>query len=159
MWTQNIYATKSGGKSQSPTFRANVLFGCINEVHLINFWDLSFRTAFVTIGAFLRGRFPASMSVVGLTATLEPGPSTISVCKSLGSFKNNFTFIRRSNECPNTQFTVQFITRLELLRDFRHLNNKFFLVGANTLDLLFHRYRFFNEIRIEFVATGSVVKV
>lgn len=97
--------------TESPIFRSNVLFGCIDEVHLINVWGLSFRTAFATIGTFLRGRFPASISVVGLTATLEPGSSTTSVCKSLGFFEGNFRFIRRSNERPNTQFTVQFITR------------------------------------------------
>jgi len=45
-----------------------------------------------------------------LTATLELGSSTISVCKSLGFFEGNFKFIRRSNEHLNTQFTVQFIT-------------------------------------------------
>jgi len=92
-------------------FWSNVLFGCVDKVHLINVWGLSFHTAFTTIGAFLHGRFPASISVVGLTATLEPGSSTISVCKSLGFFKGNFKFIRRSNERPNTQFTIQFITR------------------------------------------------
>ena len=67
-------------------------------------------TAFMTIRAFLHGRFPTSISVVGLTATLEPGSSVISVCKSLGFFEGNFKFIRRSNERPNTQFTIQFIT-------------------------------------------------
>ena len=97
--------------TESPIFRSNILFGCIDEVHLINVWGLSFRTAFTTIGTFLRGRFPASVSIVGLTATLEPGPPTVSVCKSLGFFEGNFKFIRRSNERPNTQFAVQFITR------------------------------------------------
>ena len=122
---------------ESPTFQSKVLLGCINEVHLINFWGLSFCTAFATIGAFLRGRFPVSMSIVNLTATLKPGPSTISVCKILDFFKGNFKFIRRSNERPNTQFTFQFITKLEVQR---HLNNRCFLVGANISDILFHRY-------------------
>ena len=97
--------------TESPIFRANILFGCIDEVHLINVWGLSFRTAFAAIGTFLRGRFPASVSVVGLSATLEPGPATASVCKSLGFFDGGFKFIRNSNERPNTQFTVQFTTR------------------------------------------------
>ena len=95
--------------TESPTFQSNVLFGCIDKVHLINVWGLSFRTAFTTIAALLHGQFHASMSVVGLTATLEPGPSTISVCKSLGFFEGNFEFIRRSNKHTNTQFIVQFI--------------------------------------------------
>src|SRR5271168_3761027 len=31
-------------------------------------------------------------------------------CKSLGFFEGSFTLIRRSNERPNTQFTIQFLT-------------------------------------------------
>ena len=96
--------------AEYPIFRANILFASVDEVHLINEWGLSFRLAFGTIGIFLRGRFPSSISIVGLTATLEPGPPTVSVCKSLGFFEGNFMLIRRSNERPNTQFTVQFLT-------------------------------------------------
>lgn len=96
--------------SESSVFRANVLFTCVDEVHLINEWGLSFRLAFADIGTFLRGRFPASMSVVGLSATLEPGLPTVSVCKSLGFFKGHFKLIRRSNERPNTQFGIKFLT-------------------------------------------------
>ena len=91
-------------------FRENILFASVDKVHLINEWGLAFRLAFGTIGTFLRGRFPSSIFIVGLTATLEPGSPTVFVCKSLGFFEGNFTLIRRSNECPNTQFTVQFLT-------------------------------------------------
>ena len=80
-----------------------------HEVHLINSWGLSFRPAFRLIGTFLRGCFPASISILGLTATLEPGGPTESVCKSLGFFEGSFTLIRRSNERPNTQFTIRFM--------------------------------------------------
>jgi superfamily II DNA helicase RecQ len=96
--------------SEYPTFRANILFACVDEVHLINEWGLAFRLAFGTIGSFLRGRFPSSISIIGLMATLEPGLPTVAVCKSLGFFEGNFTLIRRSNEHPNTQFAVQFLT-------------------------------------------------
>jgi superfamily II DNA helicase RecQ len=75
---------------------------------LINSWGLSFRPAFSLIGTFLRGRFPSSISILGLTATLEPGLPTESVCKSLGFFEGGFKLIRRSNERPNTQFTIRF---------------------------------------------------
>lgn len=97
--------------TESPTFRSNVLFACVDEdeAHLINTWGLSFRPAFTLIGAFLRGRFPSSISVLGLTATLEPGLPTESVCKSLGFFEGSFKLIRRSNERPNTHFTIQFM--------------------------------------------------
>ncbi|KDR67064.1 hypothetical protein GALMADRAFT_216724 [Galerina marginata CBS 339.88] len=60
------------------------------------------------IGTFLRGRFPSSISILGLTATLEPGLPTESVCKSLGFFEGSFKLIRRSNERPNTQFSIRF---------------------------------------------------
>lgn len=95
--------------TESPTFRSNVLFACVDEVHLINSWGLSFRPAFTLIGTFLRGRFPSSISIMGLTATLEPGLPTESVCKSLGFFEGSFKLIRKSNERPNTQFTIQFM--------------------------------------------------
>ena len=95
--------------TEEPTFRSNVLFACVDEVHLINSWGLSFRPAFRLIGTFLRGCFPASISILGLTATLEPGGPTESVCKSLGFFEGSFTLIRRSNERPNTQFTIRFM--------------------------------------------------
>ena len=94
--------------TESPMFRFNVLFACIDEVHLINTWGLSFRPAFTLIGTFLRERFPSSVSVVGLSATLEPGLPTVSVCKNLGFFEGGFKLIRRSNERPNTQFSIEF---------------------------------------------------
>ena len=59
-------------------FRENILFTSVDKVHLINEWGLSFCLAFGTIGTFLRGRFPSSISIVGLTATLEPGSPTVS---------------------------------------------------------------------------------
>ncbi|KAF9563026.1 hypothetical protein CPC08DRAFT_633393 [Agrocybe pediades] len=70
--------------ADSPTFRANIFSATVDEVHLINEWGLSFRLAFGNIGKFLRGRFPSTISVNGLSATLEPGDPTTSVCKSLG---------------------------------------------------------------------------
>jgi superfamily II DNA helicase RecQ len=91
-------------------FWANILFASIDKVHLIKEWGLAFCLAFGIIGAFLRGRFPSSISILGLTATLEPWSPTISVCKSLGFFEGNFTLIQRSNERPNTQFTIQFVS-------------------------------------------------
>jgi hypothetical protein len=43
--------------TEHPIFRANILFACVDEVHLINEWGLAFRLAFGTIGTFLRGAF------------------------------------------------------------------------------------------------------
>ncbi|KAF8961376.1 hypothetical protein BDZ97DRAFT_1664302 [Flammula alnicola] len=71
--------------TEGSTFRSNVLFACVDEGHLINSWGLSFHPAFTLIGTFLRGRFPSSISILGLTATLEPRLPTESVCKSLKS--------------------------------------------------------------------------
>ena len=88
------------------TFQANILFACVDEVHLINECGLDFRLAFGTVGTFLRECFPALVSIVGLTEALEPGPPMVSVCKSLGFFEGNFKLIQRSNKRPNTQFMV-----------------------------------------------------
>ena len=82
---------------ESPTFRSNVLFACVDEVHLMNEWGLSFRPAFAAVRTFFHGCFLASMSAVGLSVTLEPGAPTTSVCKSLNFFEGNFLLIRQSN--------------------------------------------------------------
>jgi hypothetical protein len=91
-------------------FQSNVLLACIDEVHLINVWGLVFHIALTAIRILLHSRFSTSISIFGLSATLEPGPPTVSICKSLGFFEGSFKFIRRSNNCLNTQFTVQFIS-------------------------------------------------
>ena len=96
--------------SEHLTFRVNILFACINEVHLINEWGLAFCLAFGTIGTFLHGHFPTLNSIVSLTATPKPGLPTVSICKSLGFFEGNFTLIWKSNERPNTHFGIQFLT-------------------------------------------------
>ncbi|KAK7012555.1 hypothetical protein R3P38DRAFT_3209909 [Favolaschia claudopus] len=91
----------------SDTFRANVVYGCIDEVHLVNEWGESFRPQFKHIGAFLRGRLPSSVSIMGLSATLQPGTETNSICRSLGFFGDNYYLLRLSNERPNTQFIME----------------------------------------------------
>ncbi|PPQ98765.1 hypothetical protein CVT26_014348 [Gymnopilus dilepis] len=97
--------------TRSPVFRSNILFACIDEAHLINEWGLDFRRAFGAIGAFLRGCLPPSVSIIGLSATLEPGEPTVSVCRSLGFFEGRFKLIRQSNERPNTQFGIEFLSQ------------------------------------------------
>lgn len=96
VWIRSTYATGSGEKSQRVQCfdsRANVLFACVDEVHLISEWGLSFRLlAFGTIGTFLRGRFPSWISIVGLTATLEPGHQRLYLQKSW--------FLRRQLHTP-----------------------------------------------------------
>ncbi|KAF8160000.1 P-loop containing nucleoside triphosphate hydrolase protein [Crassisporium funariophilum] len=71
--------------TEGSTFRSNVLFACVDEAHLINSWGLSFRPAFRLIGTFLLGRFLSSISILGLTATLEPGLPTESLLPYLAS--------------------------------------------------------------------------
>ncbi|EEB88771.1 hypothetical protein MPER_13216 [Moniliophthora perniciosa FA553] len=94
----------------STSFRSNIIFGCAEEAHLIDEWGLTFRPLFRHIGTFLRGRLPSSISHFALTATLPPGPSTTSVCSSLGFQEGSFKFIRRSNERPNTKIIVKQLT-------------------------------------------------
>ncbi|KAJ7290665.1 P-loop containing nucleoside triphosphate hydrolase protein [Mycena rebaudengoi] len=96
--------------TDSPLFRENIAFLSVDEVHLIVSWGLEFRPAFRHIGEFARGRLPSTISVFGLTATLQPGAPTRAVCKSLGFQANHFHLQRRSNERPNVQFLLYPLT-------------------------------------------------
>jgi superfamily II DNA helicase RecQ len=78
------------------------------EAHLIRDWGRLFHLAFKHIGAFFHGRLPPRTSVVALSATLQPGPPTDTVTtSSLGMVPGAFTLLRRSNERPNTQFSIE----------------------------------------------------
>ncbi|KAJ7182392.1 P-loop containing nucleoside triphosphate hydrolase protein, partial [Mycena crocata] len=115
--------------TDSQLFRDNLAFVCTDEVHLIDEWGDEFRPAFRHIGTFIRGRLPAHISVLGLTATLQPGAPTRSICHSLGFQKDMFHLVRRSNERPNIQFLLSPLTHglggdhfpdlLQYLRDHR----------------------------------------
>ncbi|KAL0565337.1 hypothetical protein V5O48_016686 [Marasmius crinis-equi] len=94
----------------SPIFRSNIIYACAEECHLVNEWGLTFRPAFQSIGPIFTSRLPSHVSKFALTATLQPGPSTLSVCKSLGFSGPTFHLIRRSNERPNTRIIVQTLT-------------------------------------------------
>ncbi|KZP07773.1 hypothetical protein FIBSPDRAFT_838915 [Athelia psychrophila] len=39
-----------------PVFRSNIIYGCVDEAHLIKEWGRTFRFSFRLIGAFFRGR-------------------------------------------------------------------------------------------------------
>ncbi|PBK86780.1 P-loop containing nucleoside triphosphate hydrolase protein [Armillaria gallica] len=74
--------------TNSDVFCKNIIFACIEEVHLKDEWGSSFRPAFKHIGTFLRGRLPSHISVFALFAMLQPGSSTIlsfisSECKAI----------------------------------------------------------------------------
>ncbi|KAJ7208662.1 P-loop containing nucleoside triphosphate hydrolase protein [Mycena pura] len=88
-------------------YRANILYGCVDEVHLINEWGSEFRPPFKHIGRFFRGRLPPSASIFALSGTLQPGSATKSVLSSLGMLGDNFYMFRSSNERPNTQFIME----------------------------------------------------
>ncbi|KAJ6568950.1 P-loop containing nucleoside triphosphate hydrolase protein [Mycena capillaripes] len=88
-------------------YRATLVFGCGDEIHLINEWGISFRPDFRHVDAFFTGRLPSHISVLGLSATLQPGSATKSVCSSLGMLGDNFYLFRSSNERPNTQFIIE----------------------------------------------------
>ncbi|KAJ7885278.1 hypothetical protein B0H14DRAFT_2257661, partial [Mycena olivaceomarginata] len=64
-------------------FRANIVYGCADEAHLIDMWGAEFRPQFKHIGAFFNGCLPSSISVMALSATVQPGASLNSICSSL----------------------------------------------------------------------------
>ncbi|KAF7358270.1 p-loop containing nucleoside triphosphate hydrolase protein [Mycena venus] len=88
-------------------YRANILYGCVDEVRLINQWGANFRPLFRYVGPFFRGRLPSSTSIFALSATLQPGSATKSVCRSLGLFGNDFFLFRSSSQRHNTQFIME----------------------------------------------------
>jgi len=90
-----------------PVFRANIVFACVDEAHLIYEWGLDFRLAFLLIGAFFRGRLPTRTSVLALSATMQPGAHESFVLTALGFVRNTYILIRRSNERPNIQFSIE----------------------------------------------------
>ncbi|KAJ7478915.1 P-loop containing nucleoside triphosphate hydrolase protein [Mycena latifolia] len=131
--------------SESPIFRSRIFYAATDEAHLINEWGILFRIDFRTIGLFLRGRLPSSISIVGLSATLAPGKDTTAVCQTLGLFEGHFHMIRRTNERPNIQFTLQTLTHglsgyefpdiLPFLRSGRKV-----IIHFHSLDMLFRCY-------------------
>ncbi|KAK7015807.1 ATP-dependent DNA helicase RecQ [Favolaschia claudopus] len=92
--------------TDSQAFRENIAFACVDEGHLIDEWGAEFRPVFHRIGPFLRGRLPSNISVFALTATLQPGAMTKSICRSLGFRPRAFHLLRRSNERTNVQFIL-----------------------------------------------------
>ena len=96
--------------TDSEVFRENIAFVCVDEAHLIDEWGDEFRPAFRNVGPFVRGRLPQHISVFALTATLQLGPPTRSVCRSLGFQKDMFHLVRRSNERHNIQFLLSPLT-------------------------------------------------
>lgn len=90
-----------------PVFRVNIAFGCVDEAHLIYEWGLDFRLAFLLIGAFFRGRLPSRTSVLALSATLQPGAHESFVLNSLGFIRKTYVLIRRTNERPNIQLSIE----------------------------------------------------
>ncbi|KAJ7602745.1 P-loop containing nucleoside triphosphate hydrolase protein [Mycena polygramma] len=87
-------------------FRENLAFLCVDEGHLIDEWGAEFRPSFRHIGPFARARLPPHISVFALTATLQPGASTKSICRNLGFRRDMFHLYRRSNERTNVQFLL-----------------------------------------------------
>ncbi|KAJ6586289.1 P-loop containing nucleoside triphosphate hydrolase protein [Mycena vulgaris] len=57
-------------------YRADIVYGCVDEGHLINDWGAYFRPQFKHIGGFFRGRLTSSTSILALSATLQPGSAT-----------------------------------------------------------------------------------
>jgi superfamily II DNA helicase RecQ len=95
----------------NPTFRANIIFFCAEEAHLIDEWgNPDFRPDFRFIGVFCSSRLPSNISVFALSATVEPGESMMMICQHLGFRESTFHLIRGSNERPNTQFIIEKLT-------------------------------------------------
>ncbi|KAJ7817444.1 hypothetical protein B0H14DRAFT_2230136, partial [Mycena olivaceomarginata] len=89
--------------------------------------------------------FPTSTSVVGLSATLAPGPAASAVYTSLGLFDGAFHLMRRSNGRPNIQFIMQTLTHGLAGHEFPDLLlflncGRKLSIHCATLDLVFRVY-------------------
>ncbi|KAJ6552864.1 hypothetical protein B0H19DRAFT_949358, partial [Mycena capillaripes] len=91
----------------SEIFQANIVYGCVDEVHLINEWGVEFRPQFKHICSFFRGRLPSSASIMALSATLQSGAPSKNVCTSLGMLRDDYYVLRTSNERPNVQIIME----------------------------------------------------
>lgn len=91
--------------TDSSAFKANMVFLCIEEAHLMRDWS-SFRPMFKSIRSFARGRLLAKMSVFFITATLQPGKHSHEVFDALGFTDGTYTLVRKSNERHNIQFNL-----------------------------------------------------
>ncbi|KAJ7874337.1 P-loop containing nucleoside triphosphate hydrolase protein [Mycena olivaceomarginata] len=126
-------------------FRANLVYGCVDEAHLMREWGAVFRPLFKHIGRFFRGSCPSTMAVIALSATIQPGAAFDGVCETLGFTEGDLYVMRRSNERPNTQFIMQplahgiggseFPSLLEFIQSGRKG-----VVHCRTIDLVFRVY-------------------
>ncbi|KZP20923.1 hypothetical protein FIBSPDRAFT_1044497 [Athelia psychrophila] len=128
-----------------PVFRSNIVYGCVDEAHLIKEWGRAFRLSLKLIGAFFRGRLPPRTATLALSATLQPGESTDLVTDSLGMTSGTFTLLRRSNERPNTQLIVETLTHGLGGRDFPcllpYLNSgRKTVIHCRTMEMVFRGY-------------------
>ncbi|KAJ7100131.1 hypothetical protein B0H15DRAFT_762852, partial [Mycena belliarum] len=133
--------------ADSQLFRQNIAFACTDEAHYIDEWGGEFRPAFRHIGPFLRAFLPPHISVLALTATLQPGAQTRSVCRSLGLQHDMFHLVRRSNERPNVQFLLFTLTNGLGGHDFSDLlqflkDNRKTVIYCATIELCWRVYVF-----------------
>ncbi|KAJ7601484.1 P-loop containing nucleoside triphosphate hydrolase protein [Mycena rosella] len=70
-------------------YRANIVYGCVDEAHLINEWGPDFRPLFNHIGGFFNSRLPSSTSILALSATLQSGIPTKSIFPQLLEYLNS----------------------------------------------------------------------
>ncbi|PBK64862.1 P-loop containing nucleoside triphosphate hydrolase protein [Armillaria solidipes] len=131
--------------TDSDVFRENIVYACVEEIHLTDEWGSSFRPAFKHIGAFLRGRLPSHISIFGLSATLQPGASTSSICRSLGFRDGSFHLIRRSNERPNIQFNLEVLQHGISSDDFPQIlsflsSGRKAIIHCPTIDIIYRVY-------------------
>ncbi|KAF5347838.1 hypothetical protein D9758_013821 [Tetrapyrgos nigripes] len=130
----------------SPIFRSNLIFSCTEEAHLIPEWgNPDFQLDFAFIGTFFRSRLPSEISSFALSATLEPGEPTMTVCERLGFRAPHFHLLRDSNERPNTQFIVDTLTHGLSGEVFPQLlpyvsSGRKTIIHCQTLEVVYHVY-------------------
>jgi len=103
---------------------------CVDESHLMDEWGADFRKAYRQIDMVVP-HLPVWTSILGLTASLEPGRQTETVISSLGVRKDSFHLDRRDCERHNIDIIVRSIEHSSIFIAAIEVNKTSHSLGIN----------------------------
>ncbi|THH15434.1 hypothetical protein EW146_g5036 [Bondarzewia mesenterica] len=109
------------GLVQDRVFRARWHVLIVDEAHLADEWGADFRPLYKDIWT-LRSRGPDHLTVVALSATIEPGAQTDRVLRHLGFRKGAYHLDRRNCERRNVDFVFRDVMYSSTTHQFRDLD-------------------------------------
>ncbi|KAJ7059061.1 P-loop containing nucleoside triphosphate hydrolase protein [Mycena amicta] len=149
---------------KNTTFAANLIYVCVEEAHLVREW-LIFRAAYGNIGPFVRGKLSRQTSIVGLSATIQPGVPEQEVCTALGFNRTtDFHLFRHSNERPEIRFVLEPLAHGMKSRSFPQLipylnSGRKCIVYTQSLDTLTRVYTYLCKMSPKNLNPGRRIRV